>query len=133
MTGVEVVRCACAYALTLPFTERCHPFGPEYDVFKVSGRIFMIAACPGGKPLINLKAEPEKALLHQAIYPGITPGYHMNKKHWISVYGGEKITPDLLASLIDDSWHRVVDKLPKRVQTRLRPPLSRPRDHSFEQ
>lgn len=27
-------------ALELPFTEHCWPFGPEFDVFKVGGKIF---------------------------------------------------------------------------------------------
>ena len=29
-------------ALEQPFTEHCWPFGPEYDVFKVGGKIFML-------------------------------------------------------------------------------------------
>ncbi|WP_297199623.1 MmcQ/YjbR family DNA-binding protein, partial [uncultured Pluralibacter sp.] len=67
------------------------------------------------------KAEPAQALLHQAIYQSITPGYHMNKKHWISVHGGGEITAELLESLIDDSRDRVIDTLPLRVQQRLSP------------
>ncbi len=37
----------------------------------------------------------------------------MNKKHWITVVPGEDISEDLLAELIDDSWHQVVNKLSK--------------------
>ncbi|MDO1955174.1 MmcQ/YjbR family DNA-binding protein, partial [Escherichia coli] len=51
----------------------------------------------------------------------IEPGYHMNKKHWITVVPGEDISEDLLAELIDDSWHQVVNKLSKKAQQRLRP------------
>ncbi|SQD06061.1 Uncharacterized protein conserved in bacteria [Escherichia coli] len=43
-----------------------------------------------GVPFINLKSDPQKSLLNQQIYPSIKPGYHMNKKHWISVYPGEE-------------------------------------------
>lgn len=109
------------FALALPFTEQCWPFGPEYSVYRVGNKIFAIALVLRGRALVNLKAAPEAALLHQAIYPGITPGYHINKKHWISVHAGVDITPDLLESLINDSWHRVVDKLPARERQRLRP------------
>ena len=108
-------------ALEMPFTEQCWPFGPEFDVFKVGGKIFMIVAVAHGRPHISLKSEPEKSLLNQQIYRGVEPGYHLNKKHWISVYPGDDITESLLAELVNDSWHRVVDGLPKRDQKRLRP------------
>ena len=81
----------------------------------------MIKTFLRGEAIVNLKVDPEQSVLHQAIYPHIKPGYHMNKKHWISVYPGDEIVPELLESLIEDSWNRVVDKLPKRVQARVRP------------
>lgn len=109
------------FALTLPFSEPAWPFGPEYDVFTVEGKIFMIKMSLRGEHIVNLKVDPEQSLLHQAIYPHIKPGYHMNKKHWISVYPGDEITVDLLNSLIEDSWNLVVNTLPKRVQQRVRP------------
>jgi len=37
------------------------------------------------------------------------------------VVPGEDISEDLLAELIDDSWHQVVNKLSKKAQQRLRP------------
>lgn len=117
---------ACRIALEMPFTEHCWPFGPEYDVFKVGGKIFMLTATAHGRPMVNLKAEPQIALLNQQIYPSIEPGYHMNKKHWISVYAGEEINESLLASLIQESWDRVVDGLPRKDQRRLRPTHSQP-------
>ncbi len=67
-------------ALSYPFTEHCWPFGPEYDVFKVGGRIFMLTMTLRGRALVNLKADPQKSLLNREIYRSIEPGYHMNKK-----------------------------------------------------
>jgi predicted DNA-binding protein (MmcQ/YjbR family) len=84
-------------------------------VFKVGGKIFMLTATVRGRALVNLKCDPQKSLLHQAIYRSIEPGYHMNKKHWITVVPGEDISVDLLAELIDDSWNLIVDKLSKRA------------------
>lgn len=121
MDGQTLHTCAKRLALELPFTEHCWPFGPEYDVFKVGGKIFMLVSELRGRPLVNLKADPQKSLLNQQIYPSIEPGYHMNKKHWISVYPGDDITESLLTELVNDSWHRVVDGLAKRDQKRLRP------------
>ena len=36
-------------ALELPFVELCWPFGPEFDVFKIGGKIFMLSSgsCAG--------------------------------------------------------------------------------------
>ncbi|KUF55782.1 HTH-type transcriptional repressor Bm3R1 [Klebsiella pneumoniae] len=84
-------------------------------------RRIMITMTIRGRALVNLKAEPQKSLLNQQIYRSIEPGYHMNKKHWITVVPGEDISEDLLAELIDDSWHQVVNKLSKKAQQRLRP------------
>lgn len=121
MDGKTLHEKAQEFALTLPFSEPAWPFGPEFDVFTVEGKIFMIKMSLRGEHIVNLKVDPEQSLLHQAIYPHIKPGYHMNKKHWISVYPGDEITVDLLNSLIEDSWNLVVNKLPKRVQQRVRP------------
>ena len=121
MDGKTLHARAHDFALTLPFSDIYWPFGPEYDVFTVEGKIFMLKTCLRGEAILNLKVDPEQSLLHQAIYPHIKPGYHMNKKHWISVYPGPEITEDLLNSLLEDSWNLVVNKLPKRVQQRVRP------------
>jgi predicted DNA-binding protein (MmcQ/YjbR family) len=42
-----------------PFTEHCWPFGPEYDVFKVGGKIFMLTMTVRGRALVNLKCDPQ--------------------------------------------------------------------------
>ena len=90
-------------ALELPFVELCWPFGPEFDVFKIGGKIFMLSSELRGVPFINLKSDPQKSLLNQQIYPG------------------EEISEALLRDLINDSWNLVVDGLAKRDQKRVRP------------
>ena len=72
-----------------------------------------------GRPLINLKSDPQKSLLNQQIYPSIKPGYHMNKKHWISIKPHKNLTSDFLRDLIRDSYDLVVKKLPLKDQQRL--------------
>ncbi|EDU9482050.1 hypothetical protein GW207_11950 [Salmonella enterica subsp. arizonae serovar 40:z4,z32:-] len=44
MDGQTLHACAKRFALERPFTEHCWPFGPQYDVFKVGGKIFMLFA-----------------------------------------------------------------------------------------
>lgn len=121
MDSKTLQNCAKQVALDLPFTEHCWPFGPEYDVFKVEGKIFMMTAVAHGRPLVSMKSDPQKSLLNQQIYRSIEPGYHLNKKHWISLYAGDDLSPELVTDLVIDSWNLVVDKLPKKAQQKLRP------------
>ena len=108
-------------ALELPFTDHCWPFGPEHDVFKVGGKVFMLTSTAHGRPMVTLKSDPQKSLLNQQIYRSIEPGYHMNKKHWISVYAGDDISEALLNDLINDSRNLVIDTLSSKDQQRQRP------------
>lgn len=121
MDSKTLHRLAHELALALPFTEHCWPFGPQADVFKVGGKMFMLTGTAHGRPMVNLKSCPQKSLLNQQIYRSIEPGYHMNKKHWISVYAGDDISEALLTDLINDSRNLVVDTLSRKEQQRLRP------------
>ena len=52
-------------ALELPFVELCWPFGPEFDVFKIGGKIFMLSSELRGVPFIN-PAKSANIPKHQA-------------------------------------------------------------------
>ena len=62
---------------------------------------------------INLKCAPEKAEEPRAPYPSVKPGYHMNKRHWNSVYLDGAYSPDDLHAWIDHSYELVVQNLKK--------------------
>ena len=49
-------------------------------------------------------------------FESITPGYHMNKKHWITVMPGPGINEELIRELVMESYLLVVDGLPKYRQ-----------------
>ncbi|WP_318366063.1 MmcQ/YjbR family DNA-binding protein [Enterobacter sp.] len=121
MDSQALQQCAHRVAFELPFTEHCWPFGPEAEVFKVNGKIFMMTFSVRGRPMVLVKADPQKSLLNQQIYKSIEPGYHMNKKHWMSIYAGDDITPALVEDLVLDSWDLVVNGLSQKAQKRLRP------------
>jgi predicted DNA-binding protein (MmcQ/YjbR family) len=89
------------------------PFGPEVLVFKVSGKMFALAALDEVPIRVNLKCDPDLALELRDRYEQVTPGYHMNKKHWntVEIEGG---VPDTeLRKMIDHSYDLVVKSLPK--------------------
>jgi predicted DNA-binding protein (MmcQ/YjbR family) len=60
---------------------------------------------------ITLKCDPEESIQLQARYENIRPGYHMNKKLWITIKL-DGLPIDFVFSLIDTSYELVVRKLP---------------------
>ncbi|WP_196823155.1 MmcQ/YjbR family DNA-binding protein [Arthrobacter sp. CAN_A6] len=89
-----------------------YPFGPDWDVFKVHGKVFMLLTEISGELIVIVKAGPEdgKALREQ--HEDITPGYHMNKHHWITLHPGGTLQEDLVDDLITESYLLVVENLP---------------------
>ena len=55
----------------------------------------------------NLKSAPDVSADLQAEYEAVKPGYHMNHKHWISVYFNQDIPDKRIFELIDDAYQRV--------------------------
>ena len=62
---------------------------------------------------MNLKCDPDWAEELRDEYPDIIPGWHMNKKHWNTVYFERELQGTFLVSLIDHSYDLVVNKLKK--------------------
>lgn len=104
--------------LQMPGAFQDHPFGPESTVFKVAGRdrskakMYALLMQHQGELVLNLKCEPAIADLQRSENSQITPGYHMNKKHWNSVRAG--LDEQFMRELIEDSYDLVVDGMPKR-------------------
>lgn len=96
------------------------PFGPQALVYKVAGKMFALLMIDRQPIGINLKCDPEQALIIRDTFSAVTPGYHMNKKHWNTVDLEAGLDIDLVQSWIDDSYDIVKRKLPKAVQARLR-------------
>ena len=53
---------------------------------------------------VNLKSEPFKADFLRTIYKGVTPGFHMNKVHWITVRISSDVPDEEILNLIDKSF-----------------------------
>lgn len=94
------------------------PFGDDVIVFKVMSKMFALADV-GNFESINLKADPEKAVELRDMYPAVTPGYHMNKKHWNTVLMDGSLPDKLVCGWIDDSYKLVVAKLTKSEKSAL--------------
>jgi predicted DNA-binding protein (MmcQ/YjbR family) len=116
MNGPTLHQTAAACAQELPGAQLEHPFGPDWEVFKVRGKVFMLMTEVPGRPVVILKADPSEAHALQEQNSHITPGYHMNKKHWITLEGGEGIDKTLVRELVTDSYRLVVANLPRAQQ-----------------
>ncbi len=101
------------YCLSKKGVEEDLPFGPDTLTFKVMGKVFAITGLDQDEFRVNLKCDPDWALELRDEYQDIIPGWHMNKKHWNTVYFERGLKGKLLMSLIDHSYDLVVKKLKK--------------------
>jgi predicted DNA-binding protein (MmcQ/YjbR family) len=109
MMQVDDVR---AYGLRKPGATEEYPFGPEALVAKVGGKMFLLL----GESSVSLKADPHEAEQLRADHPAIQPGYHLNKRHWITVTLDGSVPDDLLRDLIDESYDLVFGGLTKATR-----------------
>jgi predicted DNA-binding protein (MmcQ/YjbR family) len=89
-----------------------HPFGPDWEVFKVRGKVFMLITEITGEPIVIVKADPEDSRALREQHKDITPGYHMNKQHWITLHPGGDLQKRLVDDLVTESYLLVVENLP---------------------
>ena len=89
------------------------PFDKTTLVFKVYGKMFALFDIESFDS-VNLKCNPENAILLREQYKGITPGYHMNKKHWNTISFDGSVPQKLLLNLTDDSYNLVLNSIPKK-------------------
>src|SRR5437660_10811961 len=112
------------YCLSKPCATENTPFGPDVLVFKVSGKMFALAALDELPTTVNLKCDPDLALELRDRYEQVTPGYHMNKKHWNTVEIESGIPDPELRNMIDHSYEPVPTAL--RTPTHTPAPRSPP-------
>ena len=103
------------YCLMKKATSECFPFDQETLVFKVAGKMFALINLSDSDHA-NLKSDPEKVISLREHYECVKPGYHMNKKHWNTVYFTDEINDSLYFEWIDDSYNLVVASLPNKVK-----------------
>ena len=112
MNGEELQERARARVDELPGAVLEHPFGPGWDVYKVRDKVFMLLTDVTGEPIVILKTDPEDSKELQEQHDDITPGYHMNKKHWITLHPSGDLQTQLIDDLVTESYLLVVENLP---------------------
>jgi predicted DNA-binding protein (MmcQ/YjbR family) len=93
--------------LNLPGAEETFPFGPETSVFKVGGKMFALAPLKRKPLTVSVKCEPELGEQLRGTYDEIEPGYHLNKRHWLTITLGGSVDDALVRELVAGS-HELV-------------------------
>lgn len=104
------------YCLKKKYAEESFPFGYDTLVFKVKGKMFLLMSLHSTPLQFNVKCDPEQAVELREQYEAIQPGYHMNKRLWITVIINGNLSQPLIKKLIDDSYLLIIKSLPKKIQ-----------------
>lgn len=91
--------------------EETFPFGPETSVFKVRGKIFAFAPLQRAPLAVSVKCEPELGEQLRGTYDEIVPGYHLNKRHWLTITCGGDAPDELVRELVAGSHELVAGGL----------------------
>lgn len=126
------------YCLCQPEAYEDYPFGPDVCVYKVANKMF--ATLSGSKPAVghqdnsgnhktlrlhhtdlqmNLKCDPDQAAALRDLFAGVVSGYHMNKRHWNTVYLQADVPDGEVQRMIEHSYRLVVNNLPAAQKRRL--------------
>lgn len=95
------------------------PFGFDVAVYKVQGKVFALVPLASNPPQISLKCDPILAAMLRETYPAVTPGYHLNKRHWNTVVSDGSIADDEIEEWIVHSYEQVVKGLTRAQRRQL--------------
>ena len=99
------------YCLSLPGATETFPFEPTVSVFKAAnGKMFGVTASKEEPIDISVKCEPPIGEALRAQYESIAPGYHLNKRHWVTVPLNGDVPDERVRELVLDSYELVAPK-----------------------
>ncbi len=108
--NIEEIR---EYCLSKPDVEEGFPFNEDTLVFKVKGKMFLLMSLSANPVRFNVKCDPETAISLREEFSSVTPGYHMNKKHWNTVFSDGQLTNKMLREQIDNSYEMIAASVKK--------------------
>lgn len=105
------------FALTMPGATEDMPYGPDWLVFRIGGKIFLHIWLESPEATCAVKLQPEEGELLRAHHDAIRPAYHLNKMHWNDLYL-DNLDDAQVNELIEKSYQLVLNKLPKGIRSR---------------
>jgi predicted DNA-binding protein (MmcQ/YjbR family) len=103
------------WCLSMPGAIEDFPFAPGVSVFKVGGKMFALSRLAAEPLDVSVKCDPVLAESLRASYASIAAGYHLNKRHWLTITVNGDADDRMVRDLIQDSYDLV-------KPTRRRPP-----------
>lgn len=103
------------YCIQKDFVTESMPFGDDTLVFKVAGKMFLLANLDGPSR-ISIKASPEEVAERLEKFNETTAAFHLNKTHWISVKMDEASDFNHVRSWIDRSYELVIEGLSRKIK-----------------
>ena len=116
MDEQQLQKIANDVATELPGVSFEHRENPNWETYKVGGKIFMMMTDLPGHSVVTVKADPAEATVLRERYEEISAGYHTDKKHWVPASAGPGIDASLVTELVTNSYGLVVEKLPKSAR-----------------
>ncbi|HXQ47523.1 MAG TPA: MmcQ/YjbR family DNA-binding protein [Caulobacteraceae bacterium] len=102
-----------------PSAEASSPFGPGVIVYKIAGKMFAIVSDDAVDVRFTLKCDPMLAEVLRGEYAAITPGYHTDKRHWITIRQDAALPDDEIERLIGHAYDLVRGKLTRAARAAL--------------
>ena len=104
-------------AMSLPYaTEQIQ--WEDHLVFKVGGKIFVLAALHSIGVRLSLKSTPER-FAELTELPGVIPAPYLARNYWIALERWDALPRGTIEELIRESYRLVFDKLSKKMQAQL--------------
>jgi predicted DNA-binding protein (MmcQ/YjbR family) len=95
------------YILSMPSSRLDYPFGEGVAVYKTQDKMFALIDEKKTPVNISLKCDPELGKFLRDKYESVLEGYHLNKKHWITVIVSGQLNWDEIKDLIRHSYDLV--------------------------
>lgn len=107
-----------AFCLALPHTTESVQWGNNL-VFKVGGKIYAVVDLEGsGAARISFKTDPQS--FHELTErDGVIPAPYLARASWVALQSWNALPAAELKRLIENAYHLVLARLPKKVRTAL--------------
>lgn len=116
MRSIAELRAACG---ALAGSRETFPFDATTLVFKVAGKMYALTDIDSDPVTLSLKVRPEHGDWLRAEHDAIAPGYHLNKRHWVTLTLDGRLDPGLVSDLLAGSHALVVSGLTRAARAGL--------------